>query len=356
MTGLKIEPRGTHSLDGEEILPDMVLEEYRHQDGTTTKLCKRCTSMTSTLEGLTALASEDGYVHYGLKKLEQSMKRGCKCCTMLAEGKDSLEDNLDEEAYSLILKADLSEDHPFNLMPHSLANDSIIKKIKGHLYDCKSRHGEHEGCPGGVTPFLPSRVIHVGTHAKSNIFVDSISGQTEYVALSYCWGGDQLVKLEARHILDGKPWHLPQDLLPQTISDAIITNRNLVRSTHKESYLSQAIVYLLLLAWGMSSSGHGETIIWSVFGRRFELEYHAPSWSWLSMPEGVQIDMPGGVPNFGTNKFTPHATLKSYFIKPKYPSLSPLGKVLSAAVTLDAITVPYARLSDFYHTMKFETA
>ena len=112
-------------------------------------------------------------------------------------------------------------------MPHNLANDSIIKKTKEHLYDCKSRHGQHAGCPGGVTLFLPSRVIQVGTHAKPKICVDNISRQAEYVALSYCWGGDQIVKLEARHILDGKPWHLRQDLLPQTFSDAIITTPNL---------------------------------------------------------------------------------------------------------------------------------
>jgi hypothetical protein len=47
------------------------------------------------------------------------------------------------------------------------------------------------------------------------------------VALSYCWGGDQKIKLETRHILDGKPWHLPEDLLPQTILDAVVTTRNL---------------------------------------------------------------------------------------------------------------------------------
>jgi hypothetical protein len=58
-----------------------------------------------------------------------------------------------------------------------------------------------------------------------------------------------------------------------------------------------------------------------------ERAYHAPSWSWLSIPEGTQIDMPGGVPNFGTNKFELYATLKSYFIKPKYPSLSRLGEI-----------------------------
>ena len=132
-TDCENELRGTYSLDDEDILPDMVLEEYRYQDGTTTtKLCKRCTSMASTLEGLTALTSEGGYVHYGLKKLEQSMKRGCKCCTMLAEDIEFLDYDRDEEAHSLILKADMLEDNALHTAGGSTypLDDRWVGKLK----------------------------------------------------------------------------------------------------------------------------------------------------------------------------------------------------------------------------------
>jgi len=87
----------------------MALEEHRPREGKTTKLCRRCSSMTSTLAGFTALIS-DGYIHYDRKSLEKSANRGCKCCTLLGAESEKLWWDL-EEGHNLNIWAELPKDH-----------------------------------------------------------------------------------------------------------------------------------------------------------------------------------------------------------------------------------------------------
>jgi hypothetical protein len=50
-----------------------------------TDLCELCHSMTSTKEGLCAIA-EGGYVHHNITELEYSARYGCSLCRMIYNG------------------------------------------------------------------------------------------------------------------------------------------------------------------------------------------------------------------------------------------------------------------------------
>jgi hypothetical protein len=47
------------------------------------ELCNTCRSMTSSIQGLQALMSEEGYKHLGKKMMAKSAKQGCPLCTIL---------------------------------------------------------------------------------------------------------------------------------------------------------------------------------------------------------------------------------------------------------------------------------
>jgi hypothetical protein len=49
----------------------------------TNKICYTCKAMTSTLQGLQALASQEGYEHLTREMISDSAKRGCSMCAVL---------------------------------------------------------------------------------------------------------------------------------------------------------------------------------------------------------------------------------------------------------------------------------
>ena len=57
------------------------------------RVCDRCLSMTSTVEGLRALISKEGYKHSGKGELEISAEGGCPVCTILYN--DSISDHIE---------------------------------------------------------------------------------------------------------------------------------------------------------------------------------------------------------------------------------------------------------------------
>ena len=50
------------------------------------KCCERCLLMTSTMKGLRALTSGQGYEHYRVFELEAAAKSGCLLCAFVWEG------------------------------------------------------------------------------------------------------------------------------------------------------------------------------------------------------------------------------------------------------------------------------
>jgi hypothetical protein len=90
----------------------------------------------------------------------------------------------------------------------------------------KQCHEEHESCESQTVPFLPTRVIDVGQSDHPRLCISNRNQQACYVALSYCWGGQQEVLLTV-DTLDAKIRGLCLENLPQTIRDAIEVTKKL---------------------------------------------------------------------------------------------------------------------------------
>ena len=102
----------------------------------------------------------------------------------------------------------------------SVTNERAIRRIEQAFTQCLM---QHENCPRSKTDFLPSRVIDVERmclHETGGRQIDT------YAALSYCWGGEQLVKTTSENI-PSKRSGIPLEGLPQTLQDAVQVCREL---------------------------------------------------------------------------------------------------------------------------------
>ncbi|KAK4073538.1 uncharacterized protein Triagg1_5364 [Trichoderma aggressivum f. europaeum] len=115
---------------------------------------------------------------------------------------------------------------PPNLFP---ASKETVETIKSWLQECFTTHAEcqqlqNSNRPSDASSPGPRRLLHLsGKAAHPRVRLrenSSTSNFVEYAALSYCWGGDQPVKLKESIV---KSWmtDIPYDQFPQTIKDAI---------------------------------------------------------------------------------------------------------------------------------------
>jgi hypothetical protein len=114
---------------------------------------------------------------------------------------------------------------PPNLFPSS---KETIATIKSWLQDCFATHSECHQSHGnlqtsGKLAIGPRRLLHLSgntSHPQVRLQENSSSTLLQYVALSYCWGGDQVVKLKD-HLVQAWMKDIPYTQFPQTIKDAI---------------------------------------------------------------------------------------------------------------------------------------
>ena len=109
------------------------------------------------------------------------------------------------------------------------SSDRCLRLANEWLQDCKSNHKQCSRSLGH-TSLLPTRVIDVGLCQKGNHtkprLVDGGGRAASFAALSYCWGGENLLTLTAEtepSLRDG----IALDLFPQTLRDAIVVARKL---------------------------------------------------------------------------------------------------------------------------------
>ncbi|KAL2060308.1 hypothetical protein VTL71DRAFT_9703 [Oculimacula yallundae] len=107
--------------------------------------------------------------------------------------------------------------------------ETMFQRIKGWIKECET----HEECiqtPGkSLEPGRgsgPARLLYVGSSANSTVSLVDRRPNMEYIALSYCWGGDDSMKLTK---LEFQSWtqSIPFTDLPKTIQDGIICTRRL---------------------------------------------------------------------------------------------------------------------------------
>lgn len=92
------------------------------------------------------------------------------------------------------------------------------------MSNCRTKH---KFCRENKKGPLPTRVIHVGGANDLNVRLYTTNREAKnYLALSYCWGGEQDVRLEeATH--EQMHRRIPFYTLPKTIQDAITITRKL---------------------------------------------------------------------------------------------------------------------------------
>ncbi|KAI0406318.1 HET-domain-containing protein [Xylaria palmicola] len=81
----------------------------------------------------------------------------------------------------------------------------------------------HSSCPKPSHTFMPKRVLHISSDDSCTTYAVRISVNeppAPYVALSYCWGGDQPYKTTKARIESGQ-LDLTWERIPKTIQDAV---------------------------------------------------------------------------------------------------------------------------------------
>lgn len=259
----------------------MGLKRKREDDTKESGLCSTCLPMTSTIEGLRALTSEEGYQHLRPEEAAKSAKWGCPFCRLVSRysqyvDKDdhyrlfiefagsNEEGEISENEYPLQGKKVQSflidpetetglpvfttfgkpranrlhfigtypaQDDPAvqysYIMPVSLPvmRSFLIQSAKEQLTKCQT---EHRFCLRQRVPVLPKRVLDLGDDPSDlsvRVHISEPDEEALYVALSYCWGGLQDITLTSA-TLQLYTQGLPTEL-PKTIQDAIFVTRGL---------------------------------------------------------------------------------------------------------------------------------
>ncbi|KAF4630066.1 hypothetical protein G7Y89_g8072 [Cudoniella acicularis] len=221
-----------------------------HQVNDIEDLCDRCYGMFSSLENLWRLASKDGYEHYNKPEMKASAKLGCPFCKQIL--RDSILDDdepleplrfaarkheFEDEAYDELEGFDKNWKYPFqdwklwalgigtkslgyskvkcvfvdpeNAAAPFIEGRTTVTEVSGDLTISHARtwleecHSSHPSCPKRVTPLLPTRVIDIsGSKETGTVKLHIRQGleHADYVALSYCWGGDQPGKTTTANI------------------------------------------------------------------------------------------------------------------------------------------------------------
>ncbi len=70
-----------YQVDGSDSIPTSPLQSFLAS--WPAKLCLKCASMTSTMEGLGDMLSKEGYLHHRRRGLEESVAWGCELCVLI---------------------------------------------------------------------------------------------------------------------------------------------------------------------------------------------------------------------------------------------------------------------------------
>ncbi|KAF2251144.1 HET-domain-containing protein [Trematosphaeria pertusa] len=119
-------------------------------------------------------------------------------------------------------------------MERDAGSQQTFQRMKVHLNECLygERRGKkmHSICPLPAQDYMPTRLLEIcGSNNSFKIRLRSTAEMPvePYIALSYCWGGDQRMKSTCDQ-LDTWMSDIPWDALSQTLRDAIVVCHNLL--------------------------------------------------------------------------------------------------------------------------------
>ncbi|KAI1372460.1 heterokaryon incompatibility protein-domain-containing protein [Hypoxylon crocopeplum] len=220
--------------------------------------CDRCRRLFS-LENLHKV-SDSSFRHGQIQTIMTNARNGCPFCGLMCHVKICEIGGFPEEGVPVFYEPeDWVWVHVWSRSQGSLIEDIEIEiegeKDRGQCHDPASRltsfrpietdvaspaviaaarklislcHHSHPTCRAAGEASSPSRVINVAGPDGSYIYLCSPRNLTTegYVALSYCWGGDQPVKLLSNNkaaLADG----VPLTSLPSSLQDAVTCTRTL---------------------------------------------------------------------------------------------------------------------------------
>jgi hypothetical protein len=85
----------------------------------------------------------------------------------------------------------------------------------------------HPECRAHDNHSLPSKLLFIQDDSVKLLNTADLQGDQRYVALSYCWGGEQEQKTTTQNLRDREQHGLDIHKLPQSLKDAIQVTRNL---------------------------------------------------------------------------------------------------------------------------------
>ncbi|KAF2663540.1 HET-domain-containing protein, partial [Microthyrium microscopicum] len=111
-----------------------------------------------------------------------------------------------------------------DILPARPASDESFDFLKSQLNECVRQHPE---CTNREESRAPKRLLYVGSIDEPPHLLRSDShSRKRYAALSYCWGGDQALKL-TKHTEKALSNSISWDDLPVLLRDAIVVCRRL---------------------------------------------------------------------------------------------------------------------------------
>lgn len=113
--------------------------------------------------------------------------------------------------------ADFLDIRPINTQP---AAQHSHAQARAWMQECLEFH---ESCPKPTGHFMPQRVIEIGRTLR---LVETEGDTKPFVALSYCWGGDQIMVTTKENVEEMKR-EINYNHLPATIQDAVDTTEAL---------------------------------------------------------------------------------------------------------------------------------
>jgi hypothetical protein len=96
------------------------------------------------------------------------------------------------------------------------SSNAAVSLVRGWLGTCMA---EHKQCNIRARTLLPSRLVDVSNHRVR--LADTEGKEGAYLALSHCWGRNQIVQTKDANIAE-RMEDIPWDLLSKTFQDAII--------------------------------------------------------------------------------------------------------------------------------------
>ncbi|KAF6828598.1 heterokaryon incompatibility protein (SNF2 family domain-containing protein) [Colletotrichum musicola] len=223
--------------------------------------CSRCELMFSE-NGLRELGSADGFRHSTFRECCASANKGCPACYFIAatiqrdhEGAwaedaaltfrnrsskkqaagciDILDGSLPTIGLVITIYPYAKRITPTAQLIHRrpLRRDVQSKRVLDaarNLYKtCKDSHPQ---CHFARDAVLPSRVLDLGPRDAANpslhLFLNETEQRGRYLALSYCWGGDQAYKLR-RNNLSAMERAIDETKLQSSVRDAVAVTRRL---------------------------------------------------------------------------------------------------------------------------------